>query len=87
MTSLPAKTFGLTARGIVKTGNYADLCIFDPETVTDTATFETPISPAAGIVLTLVNGRTAWSDGATHKAAGRVLLRHELGEEASSLRT
>jgi N-acyl-D-amino-acid deacylase len=86
MTSLPAKTFGLTARGIVKTGNYADLCIFNPETVIDTATFETPISPAVGIALTLVNGRAAWN-GAPHQATGRVLLRHELREEAKSSRT
>jgi N-acyl-D-amino-acid deacylase len=86
MTSLPAKTFRLTARGLVKTGNYADLCIFDPETVIDTATFDAPISPSGGIALTLVNGRAAWGGGAPHQAAGAVLLRQALREEADALR-
>ena len=49
MTSLPAACFGLKDRGILKAGNYADLVIFDPDTITDSATFDDPICPAQGI--------------------------------------
>ncbi|HTW35646.1 MAG TPA: D-aminoacylase, partial [Rhizomicrobium sp.] len=74
MTSLPAKTFGLTARGLVKEGYYADICVFDAETVIDTADFATPISPAKGIALVLVNGKPAYGCASVARS-GKVLLR------------
>jgi N-acyl-D-amino-acid deacylase len=83
MTSLPAATFGLTARGSLKEGYYADICVFDAETVIDTADFTTPISPAMGIELVLVNGKPAY--GGDVARAGKVLLRHELQAEAATL--
>lgn len=85
MTSLPAVTFGLTARGALKEGYYADICVFDADTVIDTADFATPISPAKGIERVLVNGKLAYGGGDVARA-GQVLLRHELRAEAAALR-
>ena len=76
MTGYPAATFGLVDRGTVRPGAFADLTVFNPDTVLDRATFEHPATPAAGIETVLVNGRTVWQDGAvTGNRPGRV-LRH-----------
>jgi N-acyl-D-amino-acid deacylase len=83
MTSLPAETFGLTARGVLKQGRYADICVFDADTIIDTADFATPISPARGIELVLVNGEVAYG-GSSVSRSGEVLLRHELQAEAAN---
>jgi N-acyl-D-amino-acid deacylase len=56
MTSLPAQHFRFDRRGLIKDGYAADITIFDPRTVGDTATFESPHSFAAGIPFVLVNG-------------------------------
>jgi N-acyl-D-amino-acid deacylase len=80
MTALPAAQFGLKNRGILKPGAYADLVLFDPNTIADRATFERPQTPAAGIAEVMVNGRTVWRDGAaTGERPGRALRRSELG--------
>lgn len=77
MTSLPAAKFRLRDRGRVATGHFADLVVFDPATVMDTATFETPIAPATGIETLLVNGRIAYSNGDKRATArsGRFISR------------
>ncbi len=76
MTGLTAKTFGLEGRGVLKTGNFADLCVFDAGTVNEAATFARPIQPAKGIEAVVVNGRITWRDGkATGERPGRVLRR------------
>ena len=80
MTALPAAQFGLKDRGVLRAGACADLVLFDPATIADTATFEQPKTPAAGIALVMVNGRTVWSDGAaTGNRPGRALRRNTLG--------
>jgi N-acyl-D-amino-acid deacylase len=80
MTTLPAAQFGLTDRGSLRAGAFADLVLFDPLTITDTATFEQPKSPAAGVALVMVNGRIVWNDGAaTGSRPGRALRRSTLG--------
>jgi N-acyl-D-amino-acid deacylase len=80
MTALPAAQFGLKDRGRLRPGFCADLVLFDPATVADTATFEQPKTPAAGIALVMVNGRTVWNDGgATGNRPGRALRRSTLG--------
>ena len=77
MTSLPARRFGLERRGIIAPGNFADLVLLGPDTVADTATYEAPKSPAAGIDLVMVNGRAVWRAGeTTGERSGMVLRRH-----------
>jgi N-acyl-D-amino-acid deacylase len=56
MTSLPAKTFGLRNRGLIKENNWADLVIFDRNRILDTATFEKPFSFPVGVEYVIVNG-------------------------------
>src|SRR4029453_2524456 len=56
MTGLPAQQFRLSNRGSIAVGAYADIVVFDPATVIDRATFEAPMTPAAGIDTVIVNG-------------------------------
>jgi N-acyl-D-amino-acid deacylase len=56
MTSLPAQTFRLKHRGELKPGFVADIVIFDPENVSDPATFDDPHHYAAGFSDVIVNG-------------------------------
>jgi N-acyl-D-amino-acid deacylase len=76
MTSLPADRFGLEGRGRIAEGAFADLVLFDPATVADAATFDSPHAYPVGIDTVVVNGRVAW-DGANRERAGRVLRRRE----------
>jgi N-acyl-D-amino-acid deacylase len=86
MTGLSAYRFGLAGRGILAPGAYADVTVFDPETVADRATFERPTTPAAGIEHVFVNGRPVWSDGKpTGERPGRALRRQQLLAEARGL--
>jgi N-acyl-D-amino-acid deacylase len=74
MTSLSAETFGLVERGRIREGFWADLVLFDPATVVDTATYDDPQREPAGIRLVVVNGRIAYEDGRhTGVGAGRML--------------
>jgi N-acyl-D-amino-acid deacylase len=78
MTGLPAARFGLIDRGVIAPGAAADLVVFDPDRVHDTATFAQPKQPAAGIDAVYVNGVTVWHDGhATGERPGKVLKRAE----------
>jgi N-acyl-D-amino-acid deacylase len=56
MTSLSADRFGLGQRGRIRVGDWADLVLFDPDTVRDVATFSDPVRPAEGILAVWVNG-------------------------------
>ena len=56
MTSLPAQTFNLHDRGLIREGFAADLVIFDEKTIADRATFENPHQYATGIDYVFVNG-------------------------------
>jgi len=85
MTALSADNFGLTGRGRVAAGAYADLAVFDPATIADRATYEKPVQPAAGIHLVLVNGRVVLRDGrATGERPGRVLRRQAMQAERAA---
>jgi N-acyl-D-amino-acid deacylase len=76
MTGLSARTFGLAGRGMLAPGAFADVTVFDPERVIDTATFERPATPATDIAFVLVNGALVWRDGrVTGARPGRVLRR------------
>ncbi len=77
MTGLSATNFRLPDRGVIREGAFADIVLFDADTVIDMATFEEPERPAAGIAAVFVNGRQAWGkEGATTARAGRFLTRH-----------
>jgi N-acyl-D-amino-acid deacylase len=76
MTGLPAATIGMVDRGRLAVGMAADVVVFDPVTVIDHATFESPMQPSVGIRHVLVNGRVALRDGAaTGERAGQPLRR------------
>ena len=63
MTDGPARRFGLTRRGRLQPGYFADLVVFDPDTVTDTATYEDPRRFPEGIPWVVVNGQVAVEGG------------------------
>ncbi len=74
MTSLPAEIFGLRERGRIAKGYYADLVLFDPATIVDTATYEKPYAYPSGISAVWVNGEVVVRDGTpTGTLPGRVL--------------
>jgi N-acyl-D-amino-acid deacylase len=75
MTSLPADRFRLKDRGRIAEGFHADLVLFDPATVIDTATFDHPVSPAEGIRQVWVNGEAVWRDGKVTGARPGLALR------------
>ena len=76
MTSLPAQTFGLYRKGILREGLDADIVIFDPQTIIDRSTFENPAQPPAGISWVIVNGEVAVEQGEIKGAtSGKVLRR------------
>jgi N-acyl-D-amino-acid deacylase len=74
MTSLPAQTLRLKDRGLLKEGYWADVVVFDPATVSDTATYENPQQYAKGVPFVLVNG-TVVIDHGDHTGArpGKVI--------------
>lgn len=59
MTHFPATTIGIQKRGLIKTGYFADLLIFDPENLRANATYENPHQLATGFDYVLVNGQIA----------------------------
>jgi N-acyl-D-aspartate/D-glutamate deacylase len=74
MTSLPAQTFGLYKKGILRDGLDADIVIFDPKTIIDRSTFENPAQSPAGINWVIVNGEVAVEHGqVTGATSGKVL--------------
>jgi N-acyl-D-amino-acid deacylase len=82
MTSLPAQTFGLRDRGLVREGMAADLVVFDDAAVSDPSTFERPHQYAAGFSHVVVNGVPVVDAGrATGSRPGRA-LRHAAGPSA-----
>ena len=75
MTSLPAARLGLGERGLLRPGMAADVVVFDPSTVVDTATYEDPHQYPLGVELVLVNGQVVLRDGIrTDARPGRPLL-------------
>lgn len=76
MTQSSAEHVGLADRGVIRTGAFADLVLFDPGTVADRATFEDPHAVSAGIDGVWVGGTRVWENGApTGVRTGRVLRR------------
>lgn len=76
MTGLTAAEFGFRDRGVVREGAFADLVLFDADTVRDRATFEAPTQRAEGIAQVIANGEVIWREGrATGARPGQVLRR------------
>ena len=74
ITGLPAQRMGLQDRGLIKEGYYADIVIFDPQTVAAQSTFQDPHQYPTGINYVFVNGQKV-VEGATYfdERAGEVL--------------
>jgi N-acyl-D-amino-acid deacylase len=76
MTSLPAQTFGLGDRGLIRENFAADFVLFDEKTINDTATFSNPHQYPTGISHVFVNGVPVFADGQMTKERPGVPLRH-----------
>ena len=76
ITSAPAQRLGLQDRGLVAAGRVADITVFDPESITDHATFDNPLQYATGISSVLVAGELVLRQGQmTEALPGRALAR------------
>jgi N-acyl-D-amino-acid deacylase len=74
MTSLAADRFGLVSRGRIAEGAWADLVVFDPDTVADTATYDAPKREPIGVHWVVINGQLAYDRGRhTRITSGRML--------------
>ncbi len=74
LTALPISVLSLTDRGLLKEGYFADVVVFDPDTIQDHATFEKPHQLATGVDDVWVNGVQALRNGeATRAASGRAI--------------
>lgn len=65
MTELPARTFGLTDRGVLRRGAYADIVLFNPDAITDHATYEQPAQLSTGVQHLMINGQFVIRDNVT----------------------
>ncbi|MDX2103223.1 MAG: D-aminoacylase [Alphaproteobacteria bacterium] len=74
MTGLTAERFGLKDRGRIAVGAAADLVLFDPTTIRDRATFDSPEEPAEGIHTVFVHGTPVWRDDRPTGATPGTLL-------------
>ena len=76
MSSLPASNLGITRRGTLRAGNFADIAVFDPTTIQDHATFAKPRQLGTGVSEVFINGVEVVHQG-THTGAlpGRVVTR------------
>ena len=74
MSALPAQRLGFADRGVLRQGLRADIVVFDPALVRDTATFEKPHAYAEGVSAVIVNGEVVFENGTmTTARPGRVL--------------
>lgn len=76
-TSIAAERLNLKHRGYIREGMYADITIFDPDTVDDTTTYQRPSSSPTGIAHVLINGQVVVEGGRyqTNRLAGHVIRR------------
>lgn len=75
ITSAPADAVGFGGRGRIAPRHRADIVVFDPETIRDRSTYQTPFIHAAGVETVLVNGVVAFRDGKATGATGGQVLR------------
>lgn len=77
MTGQSAKRLGLSERGTIQIGNFADLVIFDDRTITDNATFLEPHQYSTGVKHLMINGELVLEGGQLTSALPGQVLRHE----------
>ena len=77
MTSLPAQIFGMKERGQIKEGYWADLVMFDPQTVQDGATYDRPKTQPTGISMVIINGAIAMQNGVQSEIRSGKMLRYK----------
>jgi N-acyl-D-aspartate/D-glutamate deacylase len=77
MTSQNAMKLGLTDRGLIRPGQYADVTLFDPDRVGDRATYEEPFQYSVGIAAVIVNGQIVLENGTRTEARPGRGLRHK----------
>ena len=77
MTSLAASTFGLTDRGAITPGAFADLVLFDPATIIDRASYDEPKEEPDGVHCVIVNGAVAYQDREHRYAGSGKMLRYK----------
>jgi len=76
MTGLTAEVFGLKNRGTIREGAFADLVVFNPETIQDVASFKQPKQPATGVERVIVGGQLVWDQAVSvDNRPGRLLTR------------
>jgi len=76
MTGATAANFNIKQRGLIKTGFYADLVLFNPDTITDHATYESPELPSEGIDSVMVNGAFTFTQSQiTEARPGKLLMK------------
>ena len=80
MTGLACERFGMTGRGRVQEGYWADLVLFNPDTVRDTATYNDPKQEPVGIEMVVVNGAVAYEGGKQTGAGSGRMLRYRSPE-------
>jgi N-acyl-D-amino-acid deacylase len=76
MTGKPAEVFAIGDRGILKPGNFADIVVFDPDTICDRGTYQEPDQFPDGISHVMVNGRLVLEDGHQNRSLPGKVLRH-----------
>jgi N-acyl-D-amino-acid deacylase len=77
MTSLNAAKIGISDRGLLKAGMFADVTVFDPATVIDKSTYVEPFHYSEGIEYVIVNGQTVLEKGNHTEATPGRGLRHQ----------
>jgi N-acyl-D-amino-acid deacylase len=77
VTSLPAKAVGISDRGLVQPGMWADLCVFDPDRIAHMATYAEPRQNCVGLEYVLVNGQFALEAGKLSGARAGQVLSHQ----------
>ncbi|MCY1367245.1 N-acyl-D-glutamate deacylase [compost metagenome] len=83
MTALPARVFGLAGRGQLTDGAWADIVVFDADTIEDRATWEAPTLASAGVEHVLVNGSQVFPAAAGMPRPGRILRREAMAADAA----
>ena len=74
MTSFPASVLGLSDRGVIASGMKADLLVFDPSKVRETASYLDPHQLAEGFGIVIVNGQIVRENGALSDTMNRSVL-------------